>query len=355
MEIETQRIINSKLDKKKLNSIISQLHFKKYTLYFLFIILSFFYYNSKYNLCKGIRYQILKVFKKDIQLQNKFCKNQNIYFNKKFDEMIRLAKVKFYNKEFNMYIYKKKDIISKFIIKTKKWESLETNNLLKALDYYSKKKCLSNDKIFILDIGANIGWYTFILSKYGYNIISFEPSKLNYYILRKNYCMNKESNIILINKGLYTEDKKCNLYNLKGNIGNGMIICDNNTNTNLLKNLIKNGEMELTKLSNYIPFIKKKLVLIKIDVEGSEGKVFEGGIELITKYHIPFIFLEFTPLSLKLHGTEPKSFLNFFLINGYKISPFNFLDHRSYSLDFIIKKVKNLMNLYITYSKVIEK
>ena len=38
--------------------------------------------------------------------------------------------------------------------------------------------------------------------------------------------------------------------------------------------------MALTKLSNYKLFIKKNLALIKIDVEGSEGKVFKGGIEL---------------------------------------------------------------------------
>ena len=35
---------------------------------------------------------------------------------------------------------------------------------------------------------------------------------------------------------------------------------------------------------------EKYLSFIKIDVEGSEGKVFEGGLELITKYHITFYF-----------------------------------------------------------------
>ena len=39
--------------------------------------------------------------------------------------------------------------------------------------------------------------------------------------------------------------------------------------------------------------------MIKIDIEGSEAKAIEGGIELITKYHIPFIFLEFSPSMLK--------------------------------------------------------
>ena len=206
--------------------------------------------------------------------------------------------------------------------------------------------------IYIIDVGANIGWYTFFLGKYGYKIISFEPSQLNYYILRKNFCINRDSNIILINKGLYIEDKKCDLYNLKGNIGNWMIICDNVNKKSSLKNLFKTGEIVLTKLSNYIPFIKNNLVLIKIDVEGSEGKVIEGGIELITKYHIPFIVLEFTPSSLKLHGTDPNKFLQIFLNNGYNISPSKFLDKKRYTIDNIIKLVKSLMNLYMTYSNI---
>ena len=154
----------------------------------------------------------------------------------------------------------------------------ETKNILNGLNYYSKKKNITNNDIYILDIGANIGWFTFILGKYGYQIISFEPSNINYYILKKNYCLNKNLDVTLINKGLFTEEKKCYLYNEKRNIGNGMSICGQN-NT-MPKNIINTGEIILTKLSNYIPYLSEKnLALIKIDVEGSEGKVIESGIE----------------------------------------------------------------------------
>ena len=40
----------------------------------------------------------------------------------------------------------------------------------------------------MIDIGSNVGWYTFIFGKYGYNVISFELSDVNNYILNKNYC-----------------------------------------------------------------------------------------------------------------------------------------------------------------------
>ena len=203
------------------------------------------------------------IFQEDITEQNKFCNYKNLYFNSIFDESIRLTNVKFYNKEFKMNVYRRNDVVSNNILRTKTWESLTTKNILNALFYYTKKYNLSNNDSYIIDIGANVGWFSFFLSKYKYKIIAFEPSQLNYYILRKNFCINRDSNIILINKGLYTEDKKCDLYNLKGNIGNGMIICDNVNKTSSLKNLFKTGEIVLTKLSNYIPLIKNNLVLIK--------------------------------------------------------------------------------------------
>ena len=70
-----------------------------------------------------------------------------------------------------------------------------------------------------------------------------------------------------------------------------MVICDTNIRRPSFLFSKRTGEIFLTRLSNYIPFlIGKNLALIKIDIEGSEGKALESGIELITKYHIPFIF-----------------------------------------------------------------
>lgn len=291
--------------------------------------------------------------KKYIEEQNNFCKNEYIFYNKNYEEKIKISNVIFDNFNYYMFVYKSNDIVSNFIIKEKAWEMGETKNILNGLNYYSKKKNITNNDIYILDIGAIIGWFTFILGKYGYQIISFEPSNINYYILKKNYCLNKNLDVTLINKGLFTEEKKCYLYNEKRNIGNGMSICGQN-NT-MPKNIINTGEIILTKLSNYIPYLSEKnLALIKIDVEGSEGKVIESGIELITKYHVPFIFLEFTPSSLKLHGTEPRDFLQMFINNGYKISKISFFNQEYSSPDEIIATCPDLVNLYIIYSKFLE-
>ena len=252
-----------------------------------------------------------------------------------------------------MYVYKKDDALSFHIKRFHKYESTETQKIIKALNYYSSVKNIPNNNIYILDIGANVGWYTFFLGSFGYQILSFEASDINMYILRKNFCLNPNFNITLIKKALYSYEKKCDYYIHRGNIGNGLIFCDENFT--LSNEFFKSGETYLTKLSNYIDFLStKNLALIKIDIEGSEGKAIESGVELISNYHVPFIFLEFTPKLLKIHGINPMQFLEIFEMNGYKFAKDNFFDNNYYTKYEIIEKTeKKATNLFIVYSNII--
>ena len=215
-----------------------------------------------------------------IDEQNNFCKNLN-YFNQKFEDLILLSNSSFLG-NFQMYIYKNRDSISKNIRYKKQWEAKETNNLLNALNYYSNKTGIKKEDIYILDIGANIGWYSIALGRFGYKIFAFEPYEMNNYILKKNYCLNKGISLTIINKGLDTEEKICYRYTFVGSEGNGMVICDKNVTFPYFIDKKRGIEIKLTKLSNYIKFLSdKNLALIKMDVEGCEGKVIESGIELI--------------------------------------------------------------------------
>ena len=84
-----------------------------------------------------------------------------------------------------MFVYKRSDAVSHVIRSSHKWEDSHTLNVLKALEYYSKKNNIENKDIYLLDIGSNIGWYTYYLGKYGYKILSFEANKINNYIYIK--------------------------------------------------------------------------------------------------------------------------------------------------------------------------
>ena len=287
---------------------------------------------------------------KHIKQQNLFCQNQINNNNTKIEDKIKMVNIKFSNSNFDMFIYKSNDFLSNAISGSGSWETKETNNLLSLLDYYSRRKNIERNDIYVLDIGANIGWYTFILGNKGYNIISFEPSTTNYYILNKNYCLNNNTNIILINKGLDIEETNISIYHPLINIGNA--ISSNDAHNSNITNYIKE-EIILTKLEKYIPYLViKNLALMKLDIEGSEGKAIESGKELIIKYHIPFIFMEWTPKALKLKGTDPELFLKLFINNGYKISKKDFLSGEYCSFDEIINV--EVINLYIIYTNFLE-
>ena len=283
--------------------------------------------------------------------QNFFCDNLNFLSNNDFENQITKANINFNNKSYYMYIFSSSDIVSDSIRKTGIWEGHSTLKILEALNFYRNKFKLKNDDLYILDIGANLGWYSFYLGKNGYNIISFEPTERNFYILRKNYCLNRDINITIINKGIYIFEKTCDYYEHVGNKGNGMVICKQKND--IPKYLKKKSIVTLTKLSNFIPFLSKKHVaLMKIDVEGSEEAVILSGIELISKNHIPFIFLELCPNNLRLHDVNVTRFLEIFENNGYKISFSSFFDKNYVPIKYLKKKI--IVNLYIIYTKILE-
>ena len=280
------------------------------------------------------------------QKQINFCNNISKYLNKDFENQIKLSEVHFNNITYNMFVYKENDIVSNTISDNHHYEKDETYNILDGLNFYSKKKNLINNNIYIIDVGGNVGWYTLILGKLGYNVVSFEPLKMNYYILNKNYCLNKEINVTLINKGLFPEEKRCYIYSPGNNIGDGITNC----NGKILENSVNNGEIILTKLSNYMSYFENKnLAMIKMDIEGLEGKAFESGIEFITNYHVPFIFMEFNPKYLRGYGTNPQEFLENFINNGYKINLLNFFEKTNYDIKFLIESVRNLYLVYTPF------
>ena len=206
-----------------------------------------------------------------------------------------------------------------------------------------KNNILNNKDIYMLDIGANIGWYPSLLGRYGYSIISFEAFEKNYYVEKKNICLlHNNSNIVIVTKGLGDEEKNCHYFVNKNNAGNGMVVCDKKeilNNTRLGKFFVKESEVQIATLNSFIPYLSNKnIALMKLDVEGNELKILKGGHELITKYHIPFVVLEFSPTFLKEIGSEPKELARFFVDNGYKISIDGFFSKNYITVDELIAK-----------------
>jgi len=117
----------------------------------------------------------------------------------------------------------------------------------------------------VADIGANIGLHSIVLSKLGYKVDVFEPDPDHFKQLKKNMKLNKCKNISFFNNAIF--DKKLDVQFTR-------VI--NNTAANHISGFKDNlhGPVKNFKVKTIdIKKIVNNYDLIKIDAEGSEGKI----------------------------------------------------------------------------------
>ena len=136
-----------------------------------------------------------------------------------------------------------------------------------------------------------------------------------------------------------------------------MIKCGKNftiINKKLHKAFYEIGKVEVTTLKYFFPFLaNKNIAIIKIDVEGNELKVLEGGMELITKFHVPFIVLEFTPHALIEHNSKPINLIQLFVSNDYKISMKRFLNQNYINIEQLLSIGDVQNNIYFIHKSIL--
>ena len=133
------------------------------------------------------------------------------------------------------------------------------------------------DNAVILDIGSHSVYWA--IERNAKKVYAFEPLKSTYEILARNIKLNSlNKTVIPYNIGFYSEKTNAvvRCYNLQ-NIGN----------TSFLPK--SDGRFKLITLDSMS--FNEKIDLIKIDVEGAEVEVLNGGIKTINK-HKPVIVIE---------------------------------------------------------------
>jgi len=164
------------------------------------------------------------------------------------------------------------------------WEPFETELV--------KSNVKKND--IVIDVGANIGYYTLLMAKTGAFVNSYEPAPSNFKLLKKNVTHNNFlSNVKLYNKAVSNFNGKSKLYLQKTNSGGHQLGFDPFQTDNSI-------EVEVTKIN------LDKIDFAKIDVEGSEFHVLEGMKSLPNK-----ILIEFSPQKLQNNGTKLEDFFKF--------------------------------------------
>jgi len=171
----------------------------------------------------------------------------------------------------------------------------------------------------VLDIGANIGYDTVLFAdKVGKKgkVIAVEPDPINFEILQKNIKENKLFNVVAVKAALGNENKKMKIFESEENYGDHRMWEETlrPAGTSLDREAKPVFCRRLDDLLKELEY--QKIDFIKMDVQGFETLVIEGGKEIIKK-NTPTIFFEYWPWGIKNTGSDYKEMMKF-LRNIYK-------------------------------------
>lgn len=285
-----------------------------------------------------------------IQLQRDFCAHPNQHYVESSENKTKLARAKWAGSEFDMYVHSSGDVVSDFIQATGSWEPSETQDLYSTIERYVQKKGIKDrSKLTVLDIGAEVGWYSLGMAHKGYRVFAFEPMKDNWYMLRKSMCKNPSFNITLVSAGLGTRENTCTLYVERVNTGNSHMYCgDGNAPGGYFYAV---DTATVYRLDSFADFMGD-LVAIKMDVEGSEDNVLRGGRKVLLEKRVPFIMTEFSIRMIEEKGGDPWKYLLEFEEAGYRFS-LDLFDREYLTADEVMQLAHdNIINLMLTHKSV---
>ena len=188
---------------------------------------------------------------------------------------------------------------------------------LKVLFGWLKNKIKFNN---VVDVGAYLGNHSVYFSNYFKGVVSFEPNPYSYDLLKIN--TKQKKNIKIYNFGLSNKNSTEDFYNYEFNHGGSSVI--KSKKTPYTKHRAKFCSFD--KLN-----FKKKIDLIKIDVEGNELNVLKGMKETIQKSS-PIILFEtqkkeiFNGTSAVINYLKSIEYNKFYSIENYpntKVTIFN--------------------------------
>ena len=172
---------------------------------------------------------------------------------------------------------------------------------------------LNNFGATILDIGANVGWYSLNLAKQfpKMKVFSFEPIPSTFESLKKNIGINHVDNIQEFNFGFSNLEKTLTFYYYPEGSGNA-------SSANLTNSLdVQEIPCTVKRLDDFINESNLSIDFIKCDVEGAELLVFQGGIDSIRKYK-PVIFTEMLRKWSKQFNYHPNEIITLLSALGYQ-------------------------------------
>jgi FkbM family methyltransferase len=194
----------------------------------------------------------------------------------------------------------------------------------------------------ILDIGANIGYFTLLFSKLVGEtgiVHAFEPDPNNFSILKKNIEINNIKNVVLNQKAISDVSKKISFY-----------LCDYNHAQHRIypsSRCTEEIQVDAITIDEYFDSdsISGKINFIKMDVEGSEFEAIHG-MKNTLKSNPQLKFLcEFSPKQIIEHKLKPENIIQQLLDSNFKILPITTAREQIIDIDYSKSVIQEIMNI----------
>jgi len=168
-------------------------------------------------------------------------------------------------------MYEKEDVVSTGVCQLGEWEISSPPVHVEA----------AQGKTF-LDIGANLGWWSFIYAEAGYAVTAVEALEMNRELIKATMCANPDlaARITLVESAVSSKVGQCTIFSDSTNVGDGALACDEvqlkSYKEHVNRTYVQRGTVPLQLLDTVMAG-KPPQGIVKMDVEGHEQDVIKGG------------------------------------------------------------------------------
>jgi FkbM family methyltransferase len=132
----------------------------------------------------------------------------------------------------------------------------------------------------VVDVGANLGWHTVHAAQYPAveTVVSFEPDAFNAWLLDRNLALNKVGNAVVSASAVGAQCGLACLYRYRStNFGRHTLLTDYGYGSRLVP------QVDLDSAMQALGFGDRRVLVLKIDVEGYEPAVIEGAARTLSR------------------------------------------------------------------------
>lgn len=208
-----------------------------------------------------------------------------------------MRQVSVLNGAFNMVVLGPNDIVSQDIATVGYWEIRDPQEIASVAG-----RTLPPKGTF-LDVGANIGYYSLLFARRGYQVIAVEPMTTNRKALEASLCLNPDLRqfitIVPSALGSLKETKmRCRVTstNSQINVGNGFMVCGKEGEVAPCAPGDPLCEMVLVKTLDSVlkEHYLAKVDVVKMDIESHECEVLSGGQSMFQPTYPQILKMETT-------------------------------------------------------------